>query len=1065
MCGKLSYLVLFTILFGVVEAQAAELQWIRAAYCDTRYPAAWSGVGTATRDALVAAGYTALNADELKTWMTARIADKKLSVVVFCQDVVPDTVVETQSAGCTLRKYLDAGGKIVWYSDIPFYYWGHATGVSDTWGDGGAPAVLGFNTSSAPRDTGSTSTFTQAGINWGLTQPWTTQRALVPSVTTNVTVLATDGNGNACAWAKHYVTNDKFRGFVRFRDTAGQAAVEDIIRLAEYTYLKASNPRPADGEIGVGSPLVQWDTTTFALWHDVYFGTTPELGQADYKGRQQLPTLMYWHFAGLEPGQTYYWRIDEVEADGTMRTGDVWKFTAAPTTAFSPKPRNGDKWIDPNVDLSWLPGQGAFKHNLYFGTDRAKVDARDASVHKGTLFVVTYDPRTLASTTTYYWVVDEVGAVNYPGQVWSFTTVGGPSGGVKGEYFANTNKDMGTVPALTRIDPSVDFSWGTDGPGGSVGTEHFSARWTADLEIAAADAYTFITTSDDGVRLWLNDQSIINAWTDQGTTDWFSQPQNLEPGIYSLRMEYYEWEGGAVAQLSWQTPTRSRQIIPGGPLQPPVRARVIYPRDTDVNIPQDATLTWSIGEKAVTHDVYLGTDKAAVEAATFADTAIYKGSQGRDESTFTPGDLEWNKTYYWRVDEVNDTAVGSPWKGSVWSFTTANFLVVDDFESYTNDSPNRIFQAWIDGWGFSPDDFFPTGDPGNGTGAAIGNDIWAEGTQYTTIAETTIVRPGGSRQSMPFDYNNIYNPFYSETVRTWTSPQNWKTNGVTDLLIHFRGSPVKFAQTATGFTMSAAGADIVNGTDEFRFAYKKLTGDGSIAVKVDAVQTASNWTKAGVMVRESLDPLAMQVHMISAARQSLVEWMYRGVTNGTTTTQFNTPAGSTPVPVWVRITRVANVFTGEYSTNGTTWTKITQTGGTASSITLNMPASLYVGFVVCSQAVGVSAVAQFSDVKTTGNVTGQWQTADIGITHPGNDPDTLYVVVQDSAGKLAVVANPDPGAVNASQWTAWKIPLSEFTNVNLGAVKKMYIGVGDRQSPEPDGSGKLYIDDIRVVKP
>ena len=66
------------------------------------------------RDHFEAAGYEILDADQLKTWMDARIADQTTSVVVFCKDVVPDTVAEENSADCTLRKYLDAGGKIEW---------------------------------------------------------------------------------------------------------------------------------------------------------------------------------------------------------------------------------------------------------------------------------------------------------------------------------------------------------------------------------------------------------------------------------------------------------------------------------------------------------------------------------------------------------------------------------------------------------------------------------------------------------------------------------------------------------------------------------------------------------------------------------------------------------------------------------------------------------------------------------------------------------------------------------------------------------------------------------------
>ena len=76
----------------------------------------------------------------------------------------------------------------------------------------------------------------------------------------------------------------------------------------------------------------------------------------------------------------------------------------------------------------------------------------------------------------------------------------------------------------------------------------------------------------------------------------------------------------------------------------------------------------------------------------------------------------------------------------------------------------------------------------------------------------------------------------------------------------------------------------------------------------------------------------------------------------------------------------------------------------------------------------------------------------------------LYAVVEDSAGKTAVAVHPDPAAVNAAAWTEWKIPLGSLTGVNLAKVKKLYIGVGDRNAPAADGSGRLYLDDIRVTK-
>ena len=122
----------------------------------------------------------------------------------------------------------------------------------------------------------------------------------------------------------------------------------------------------------------------------------------------------------------------------------------------------------------------------------------------------------------------------------------------------------------------------------------------------------------------------------------------------------------------------------------------------------------------------------AVANANPATADIYRGRQALDKTTFDPGALEWGKVYYWRIDEVNEANPGSPWKGRVWTFTTADFLVVDDMESYTDEEGNRIYQTWIDGY---PDR----------NGSTVGNLV-------APFAEQTIVH--GGRQSMPMDYDN-----------------------------------------------------------------------------------------------------------------------------------------------------------------------------------------------------------------------------------------------------------------------------------------------------------------------
>jgi len=108
-----------------------------------------------------------------------------------------------------------------------------------------------------------------------------------------------------------------------------------------------------------------------------------------------------------------------------------------------------------------------------------------------------------------------------------------------------------------------------------------------------------------------------------------------------------------------------------------------------------------------------------------------------------------------------------------------------------------------------------------------------------------------------------------------------------------------------------------------------------------------------------------------------------------------------------------------------------------------------------------TAVAEFSGVAFTGSVSEPWQVTDPGW---GNSPDDLYAALEDAAGRMAVEVNPDPGAVNVADWTQWRIPLKEFTGADVTSIKKMYIGVGDGDNPQPNGTGRIYIDDICVVR-
>ena len=477
-----------------------------------------------------------------------------------------------------------------------------------------------------------------------------------------------------------------------------------------------------------------------------------------------------------------------------------------------------------------------------------------------------------------------------------------------------------------------------------------------------------------------------------------------------------------------------------------------------VDVRYDEPLRWSAGDQAAEHDVYFGTNRDAVAAAGPDTPGLYQGRHAEAEFDLAEP-LQWKQTCYWRVDEVG--ADKSVVAGKVWTFTVADYLIVDTFESYTNDSPNRVFQAWLDGYGFSEDEYFPGGKEGNGTGAGLGHDIWTPGTTFTTIMETAVVHGGKQSAPLYFDNGKADTQYQSRVDRDWTSAQDWTLGGVDTLQLHFRGNPADFLEHASGaITMSGAGADIWYAADEFRFACKTLTGNGSISARVDGLVQRDAWSKAGVMIRQSLDPgSAFAAVYMTGDNGVRYQARLRNLVDATSDTEVATAEQiALREPVWIKIERTGGECRGYYSADGVKWTAMSWNPQTVS---LGDP--VLIGLAVTSHVAGNPSVAEFSDVKMSGTVSGPWQVEEIGGVHPANSPADLYVRLKDAGNKTAVVKYA--GGSVATDWTQWDIPLSGFVGVNPAAIRQMSIGVGDPDNPQPDGTGLVYLDDIRIYKP
>jgi len=393
--------------------------------------------------------------------------------------------------------------------------------------------------------------------------------------------------------------------------------------------------------------------------------------------------------------------------------------------AKEPSPADGAVHPDTWASLSWKAGGFATSHDVYFSDILADVEAGAEAAFRGNqaadFLVVGFPgfayPDGLVNGTTYYWRIDEVNEADanspWVGNVWSFTVP------PKTAYAPDPADGAESVYVEDR------FSW-TAGYGAKLHTVYFG------------DNFDDVNSAVGGLP--------------QGTTDY-------RPGTLKMAKTYY-WRVDEFDGIETYKGDIWSFITEGAVANP-------NPANSAVDVSQTAILGWTPGVFGASHEVYFGTDATSLEL---------KDSGNLGSESFDPGQLEWNTTYYWRVDEANNANADSPWTGPLWSFSTADFLVLDDMENY-NDIPegepgsNRIYIAWADG-------FF---DQFNGS--VVGNEP-------PPIAEQTIVH--GGNQSMPMYYDNAVGK--SEATLTLTSNRDWTFKGLNTLTIWFRGSSSNAAE-------------------------------------------------------------------------------------------------------------------------------------------------------------------------------------------------------------------------------------------------------------------------------
>lgn len=458
-------------------------------------------------------------------------------------------------------------------------------------------------------------------------------------------------------------------------------------------------------------------------------------------------------------------------------------FIVVSQKASRPDPGKGQIDVPRDAVLSWAPGGFAKTHDVYFGTAFADVNTAGRAGPKGVLVsqgqeAGTYDPPgLLAFGQTYYWRVDEVnatpGAAIYKGDVWSFTTE--PYAyAIKPVAATASSSDAGVGPENT-----INGSGLTNGLHSTANT----AVWVSDK---TGPQPTWIQYAFDRVyklyemRVWnyngafepvlgFGFKDVAIEYSIDGTT-WtlLTETQFARaPGQDSYAANTTVSLGGMVAKFVRLTAKNNwGGVAPQFGLSEvqfyytPADPRQPVPASGATGVDVNTALAWRAGREAVSHQVYLSADPNAVRSGAAPVKTVA-------DHRFDPGPLELGQTYYWRVVEVNEAATPKTWEGDVWSFLTTEFLLVENFESYTDDEGKRIYEAWVDGFGST------------NNGSQVG---YAQ----APFAETKIIHDG--KQSMPLNYSNAGAIAVSEAAHTFNTPQNWTASGIKSLSLWFQGA-------------------------------------------------------------------------------------------------------------------------------------------------------------------------------------------------------------------------------------------------------------------------------------
>ncbi len=556
-----------------------------------------------------------------------------------------------------------------------------------------------------------------------------------------------------------------------------------------------------------------------------------EAGTEFYSGAGQVPAAPRMWFAtgnnnGDVAGGSLLGAMNLTE-DGQSIFLNAVSFLMGETFGVASAPSPADATTDVLRDtvLSWTPSDSSVTRNMYFGVSFEDVNTATVATASN-MDANSFDPGRLDFGKTYFWRVDEVnGAPDntiFKGNVWSFE-VEPYSIQIAGSEIIATASSWSNDSSMPE--KTLDGSGLEEDNTHGIATE---TMWFTEMgDMAPWIQYEFDEVKKlDTMKVWNSNSSAegfigygikqvkLEYSKDGETWDVLEDVNELSRAVGSATYNQYdEVDMGGVAakmvrlniQSNWGGFMQSYSLSEVQFNAIPAAARTPDPASGSTDILPNAVLLWRAGREAAQSIVYLSTDPNEVAAGTAPSATANTNSINLSDF-----DIQLGQTYYWRVDEVNNAEAVSVWAGPVWSFSTVAVMVVDDFESYGNESPDRPFQVWLDGFGYSADEFFPAGYGGNGTGSGVGHDIWSVASPHYngSIMETTIVKSG--QQSMPLYYNNGSTTAVAETSRSFAVPQNWTQYGVKGLTFQFFGDA---ANTTTQMYVEINGTRVAYQSD------------------------------------------------------------------------------------------------------------------------------------------------------------------------------------------------------------------------------------------------------------